>query len=134
VHSEDNEKAEFAGQLETYFKSLGDGVYACMVEYTELDPPKPKPEGDGVFMNGTKIRAGIEAQYEIDDKEFELNEVEAFVRTSSVFHTWPYWREFLASMHGRMGSVDIPITKALPIPLAAEFAGYKVESDGSIED
>lgn len=77
------------------------------------------PEGlhlVGTFLLQYSIRE-LEDQPKLTDEPIEADagDVVAFANFNATFNAWPYWREFVQSMTGRMGlpGVIIPV---LPVP------------------
>ncbi len=135
---DDDSENQKAGYLKVFEKTIGDGHYGCLVEFLDVNPftgtsgDEDKPSE---VPNGVKIRAGFETQFFIEDEEFSPEQIQAFLRASSVFQTWPYWREFLASMYGRLGRLESPILHPLPISEAIVLAGYEpVETNQSLAE
>lgn len=49
-----------------------------------------------------EIVANFVAEYSLNDKELSKEALSEFSVRNASFHVWPYWREYLHSMTGRM--------------------------------
>jgi hypothetical protein len=92
----------------------------------DQDPEGDSRESDDEPPEGLHLVGTFLLQYSIqepDDQptlmkepiEVDAADVVAFANFNATFNAWPYWREFVQSMTGRMGlpSVVIPV---LPVP------------------
>ena len=113
-------------RIRAIYSAFEEGECGCLVEYdwTRVLEGKLDDVEYASPMQVT-IRASFEARYRIDAPGIDSSHVEAFVRTSSVFQTWPYWREYLGSMSARLNCPKAPVLPPLPIPLAAHLAGFR---------
>ena len=116
------------GRLGTNYKHFGDNEFGCLVEYTSIVLySKQDSDPQDTTRRGVKFTAAFDARYDIAHDDFDEEEIKAFARTSAIFQTWPYWREYMPSMCARAGLSYPAITKPLPIHVAAHLAGYKLE-------
>ena len=69
----------------------------------------------GVFLLSYHIREERQPQLLEEPIEVMASDLQAFAQFNATFNAWPYWREFVQSMTGRMGLpvVTVPI---LPVP------------------
>lgn len=77
----------------------------------------------GVFLLSYRIREERQPQLLEEPIEVAASDLTSFAHFNATFNAWPYWREFVQSITGRMGLpvVTIPI---LPVPnLASRTPG-----------
>lgn len=70
----------------------------------------------GTFLLQYSIRQHDDRPESIDESvEASSTDVVAFANFNATFNAWPYWREFVQSMAGRMGLSGV-VVPVLPVP------------------
>ncbi len=76
------------------------------------DEPSSKDAAISDFNELLRIKAKYIAEYQVDGQPSE-QDVEEFALKASMYHVWPYWREYVAQSCRRaaLGSVTIPLLR-----------------------
>lgn len=130
--SDVKEEPHDEGLVRTTYLELENNEHGCLVEYVS----NQVLDGDHGTVNYPspilmQIGASFETRFRSSANNLDKQKLEAFIRSTGIFQTWPYWREYLSSTQARL---HCPLTESLsplPIAVAVHLAGYKDEDEVS---